>query len=441
MVTDDTSRQLRFWLPLLLAASLLFPSAMALAAEPELLDRIVAVVNEDVVLQSELDEEVQTIEQKLAQAGASDIPGDEVRKQALERLILQKLQLAEARKIGATVDEETLLMAMNNIAKQNGLSLDELAAALKEQGMSMEEYRRELRKEITLQRLRNREVISRIQVTKAEVDNYLAHAEENPGGRDAYHLRHILIPTPEGASSEEITAARKQAEEIVRRLNDGEDFATLASRYSAGQQSLEGGDLGWLEAGQVPTLFSRDLAHMERGEVRGPYQAASGFHIIKLDDYKGGDKNIIKQTHARHILIRTDELTSDQDARNRLEQLYQRIQGGEDFATLARAHSDDKGSAIKGGDLGWVNPGDLVPEFEEVMNSLPLNGLSEPFRTQFGWHIIQVLERRNHDATEEVKRDKAKLALRKRKADEALQLYLRKLRDQAFVEIRLDDQY
>ncbi len=441
MVTDDLYRRLQGWLPFLLALLLLSLGSGMAAAETQLLDRIMAVVNDDVVLQSELDQEVRSIEQKLAQVGAPDMPGNEIRKQALERLILEKLQLAEARRIGATVDDETLLLAMNNIAKQNGLSLDELAAALQEQGMSMEEYRDELRKEITLQRLRNREVISRIQVTKAEVDNYLAHAEENPGGRDAYHLRHILIATPDGASSEEIAAARKKAEDILQRLKNGEDFATLATRYSAGQQSLEGGDLGWLEAGQVPTLFIKDLATMEKGEVRGPYQAASGFHIIKLEDYKGGDKNIIRQTHARHILIRTDELTSDQDAKNRLDQLYQRIKGGEDFATLARAHSDDKGSAIKGGDLGWVSPGDLVPKFEEVMDALPINGLSEPFRTQFGWHIVQVLERRDHDATEEVKRDKAKLALRKRKADEALQLYLRKLRDQAFVEIRLDNDY
>ena len=441
MVTDDLYRRLQGWLPFLLALLLLSLGSGMAAAETQLLDRIVAVVNDDVVLQSELDQEVRSIEQKLAQVGAPDMPGNEIRKQALERLILEKLQLAEARRIGATVDDETLLLAMNNIAKQNGLSLDELAAALQEQGMSMEEYRDELRKEITLQRLRNREVISRIQVTKAEVDNYLAHAEENPGGRDAYHLRHILIATPDGASSEEIAAARKKAEDILQRLKNGEDFAALATRFSAGQQSLEGGDLGWLEAGQVPTLFIKDLATMEKGEVRGPYQAASGFHIIKLEDYKGGDKNIIRQTHARHILIRTDELTSDQDAKNRLDQLYQRIKGGEDFATLARAHSDDKASAIKGGDLGWVSPGDLVPKFEEVMDALPINGLSEPFRTQFGWHIVQVLERRDHDATEEVKRDKAKLALRKRKADEALQLYLRKLRDQAFVEIRLDNDY
>ena len=411
------------------------------AKENSFMDRIVAVVNDDVVLYSELQKEIATISGKLAQAGAPDLPRGELEKQALERLILHKLQLAEAKKLGISIDDETLNTAMSNIASQNGLTLEELEAALQEQGMSMDEYRRELRTEIILQRLHNREVVSRIRITKAEVDNYLTHAEENPGGRDAYHLRHILIATPDSASSAEISKARKQAEEIIQRLKQGEDFATLATRYSAGRQSLDGGDLGWLEAGQAPTLFLGELAKMERGDIRGPFHAASGFHIIKLEDYKGGDRNIVKQTHARHILVRTNELTSDDDARNRLQQLYQRIKGGEDFSALARAHSDDKGSAIKGGDLGWVSPGNLVPKFEEVMDALPEGGLSEPFRTQFGWHIVQALDRRDFDATDEVKRDKAKLALRKRKADEALQLYLRKLRDQAYVETRLEDDY
>ncbi|WP_456417945.1 peptidylprolyl isomerase [Thiolapillus sp.] len=438
MATERKALAHRF-LFFLLLTGLLALAQQAFAEENGLMDRIVAVVNDDVVLYSELQRETAIIRDKLAQAGAPDLPENELEKQALERLILHKLQMEEAKKLGISIDDETLNAAIGNIAAQNGLTPEELAAVLQEQGMSMEEYRRELRDEITLQRLRNREVISRIQVTKAEVDNYLTHAEENPGGRDAYHLRHILIATPDGASSADIAKARKQAEEIMQRLQQGEDFATLATRYSAGRQSLDGGDLGWLEAGQVPSLFLGELAEMDRGDVRGPFHAASGFHIIKLEDYKGGDRNIIKQTHARHILIRTNELTSDDDARNRLQQLYQRIKGGEDFAALARAHSDDKASAIKGGDLGWVSPGNLVPKFEEVMDALPEGGLSEPFRTQFGWHIVQVLDRRDFDATEEVKRNKAKLALRKRKADEALQLYLRKLRDQAFVETRLGD--
>lgn len=440
MVTEQKTFPRFFLFSLLLPFLFCFTPGAAIG-EDGLMDRIVAIVNDDVVLDSELREEESAIRSKLEQAGASDIPQDELREKALERLILYKLQMEEAKKQGISIDDETLLAAMNNIAAQNGLTLEELSEVLQKEGMSMDQYRQQLREEITLQRLRNREVISRIQVTKAEVDNYLAHAEENPGGRDAYRIRHILIPTPDGASSEEIAKARKQAVDILQRLKKGDNFASLASRYSAGRQALEGGDLGWLEAGQVPSLFLSELAEMERGDVRGPYHAASGFHIIKLEDYKGGNRNIIKQTHARHILIRTNELTSDNDAKNRLEQLYQRIKGGEDFAALARAHSDDKGSAIKGGDLDWVSPGNLVPKFEEVMDALPIGGLSEPFRTQFGWHIVQVLERRDFDATDEVKRNKAKLALRKRKADEALQLYLRKLRDQAFVETRLEDPY
>ena len=435
MVTDPKP-----FFTFLLTLLLLFLSLPLSAAEEdgELLDRIVAVVNDDVVLEDEFDKELASIHKKLEEMGSPDIPEQEVRKQALERVILRKLQLQEAKKLGIDVDDQTLQQAILSIAGRNGLTPAEMDKALVEEGISPEAYREQLREEIILQRLRNREVIGRIQVTKAEVDNYLAHAEQGAGGRTAYHLRHILIATPEGASSEQIAAARKKAEELVARLKKGEDFAALASRYSQGRQSLEGGDLGWMEAGQVPTLFAGEVATMDKGDIRGPLQTSSGFHIIKLEDYKGGERNVVKQTHARHILKRTDEVTSDQDARTRLEQLYQRIEGGEDFAALARAHSDDKASAIKGGDLGWVSPGSLAPKFEEVMDSLEVGELSKPFRTQFGWHIVQVLERRDKDVTSELRRDKAKQAIRDRKAEEALQLYLRKLRDQAFVETRLE---
>ena len=421
---------------LLLALLLLAGTA---GAEDQLLDRIVAVANDDVVLQSELDAEYAQLRARLAKMGATDLPDDEVRKQALERLILRKLQLQEAKRLGLEVDDLLVNQAIQNIAKRNGLTPAELEKALADEGISPADYRRQLREEILLQRLKAREVLNRIQVSKAEVDNYLAHADQDLSGRTAYHLRHILIPTPEGASSEEIAAARRQAESLVEQLRAGADFAALARRYSKGRQALEGGDLGWLDADQVPTLFAPQVAQMARGDIAGPLQATSGFHIIKLEDYKGGAQNLVQQTHARHILVRTDETTSDQDARTRLEQLYQRIQGGEEFAALARAHSDDKASAIKGGDLGWVNPGDLVPKFEEVMNSLQPGELSKPFRTQFGWHLVQVLERRQKDMTDEARRDKARKAIRDRKAEEAYQLWLRKLRDQAFVETRLDD--
>ena len=424
--------------PLLLLPLLWLLAFSTPAQERELLDRIVAVVNDDVVLQSEFDRELAEIRQKLEQLGATGIPDEEVRKQALERLILRKLQLQEAERLGITADDQTLQQALLAIARRNGLTPAEMEEAMKAEGISPEAFRAQLREEITLQRLRSREVINRIQVTKAEVDNYLANQAQQGDNSVSYRIRHILIATPEGASSEEIAQARRKAEEIVARLKKGEDFATLASRYSQGQQALKGGDLGWLPAGQVPTLFAQEVLSMNKGDIRGPLQASSGFHIIKLEDIQGSKTKIVRQTHARHILVRTDEITSDREARIRLEQLYQRIQGGEDFAALARAHSDDKASALKGGDLGWVTPGDLVPKFEEVMNSLEIGQLSQPFRTQFGWHIVQVLDRREKDVTAESKRDEARLAIRKRKSEEALQLYLRKLRDQAFVETRLE---
>ncbi len=423
--------------PLLLLLACTFAGALP-AQERQLLDRIVAVVNDDVVLQSEFEKELAEIRAKLKKLGAAGIPDEEVRKQALERLILRKLQLQEARKLGITADDQTLQQALQVIAQRNGLTIQEMEEEMKREGISPESFRAQLREEIILQRLRNHEVISRIQVTKAEVDSYLANQSQNGDQNAQYHLRHILISTPEGATTDEIARARKKAEEILARLQKGEDFATLASRYSDSRQSLEGGDLGWLPAGQVPTVFAQVVPAMQPGEVRGPFQTSSGFHIIKLEGVKGGGKKIVRQTHARHILIRTDETTSDREARIRAEQLYQRIKGGEDFAMLARANSDDKASAIRGGDLGWVSPGDLVPKFEEVMNRLQPGQLSEPFRTPFGWHIVQVLGRRQKDVTAAAKRDAAKLAIRKRKAEEAVQLYLRKLRDQAYVETRLE---
>ncbi len=410
-------------------------SAHAALRESQLLDRIVALVNEDVVLLSELLAEEQKMRELLAANNAPAMPADELRQQALERIMVRKLQLEEAAKLGIAIDDETLLKSIGTIAERNNLSIPELEKALIAEGMSMEAYRKDLREQIILSRLKNREVLGRIQITKAEVDNYLANAENLPGGRSAFHLRHILVPTPEGASSEEIAQVKAQTKKLISQLRQGADFAAIATRHSAGRQALEGGNLGWIESGKLPSLFTSELAVMERGEIAGPIQSASGFHIMKLEDYRGGDRSIIKQTHARHILIRADELTSDDAAHTRLQQLHDRITSGEDFAALARANSQDKVSAIKGGDLDWVSPGSLVPKFEEIMDSLEINAISEPFRSQFGWHIVQVLERRDHDATDEVRRDNARTALRNQKAEEAQTLYIRKLRDQAYVEI------
>ncbi len=304
--------------------------------------------------------------------------------------------------------------------------------------MNFDTFRHSMRDEIVVRRLRNREVTNRIQVTKSEVDSYL----ERSGGADgriAVKLLYIMVATPDGASPEVREQARVRAAGLVDKIREGGNFRSLAQQYSDDQSALQGGELGWLDVNGMPPLFQPYVATMEKGETQGPIAAGRGFHIIQLEDVRSGASNIVRQTHARHILVRTNEVTSDADARIRLEQLRERIVNGDDFDTLARSNSDDKASAIKGGDLGWSTPGNLVPAFEEQMDLLKDGEISQPFKTQFGWHIVQVLGRRDYDATDETRRDQARKAVRDEKAKEALESYLRRLRDEAYIELRLDD--
>lgn len=405
----------------------------------ELLERIVAVVNDDVVLSSELQAEAKRLYEDVQRIGARPPPEEALVRQALERLIIRKLQLSTAAQQGLSVDDETVAQAIGNIAQKNDLTLEELRETLATEGMSFPEFRENLRSEILVSRLRNREVVSRIQVTKAEVDSYLARGGDRPGGRTDFHILHLLVATPEGASPQQIESAKQRAQKFLTEINSGADFRTIAQNHSDGRQALRGGDLGWIKAAEVPTIFADEVASLSRGSVAGPLRSASGFHIIKLEDYKGSGRAIVAQTKARHILIRTDELTSDTDARQRLERLRARITGGDDFATLARSHSDDKASTVKGGELGWINPGDTLPQFEEEMARLAPGETSQPFKTDFGWHIVQVQDRRQYDVTDDVLRNKARQAIRDLKAQDAMELYLRRLRDEAYVEVRLED--
>lgn len=424
---------------LLLALSLLV--TLPAGAQELLIDRIIAVVGEDVVLLSELRIEATKVEQRLRQQGVFPMPGNAaIQKQAFDTLVMNKLQLAEAARLGIEADEETVSRAVAAIAENNGLSVPELQAALESEGMDFEGFRNSLRDEIVVRRLRNREVTSKVQVSKSEVDAYL---ERSGGleGRTAVQLLYIQIGVPADADPEQREAARVLASDIVERIGKGENFRALAQQYSTGQNALEGGDLGWIDVNGIPPLFQPYVAKMEVGEVQGPITAGQGFHIIRLEGVRGGASNIVPQTLARHILVRTDEVTSDTDARRRLEQLRERILGGDDFETLARANSDDKASAIKGGDLGWSSPGNLVPAFEEQMDLLQIGEISRPFRTEFGWHIVQVLDRRDYDATDETRRDQARKAVRDEKAKEALEGYLRRLRDEAYIELRFEDIY
>lgn len=401
------------------------------------LDRIIAVINDDVVMKSELDEKIRTVKNQLKEQGTTLPPSGILQKQVLDRLILTKLQIQMAENTGIRVDDESLNRTISNIAAENKLSLAQFREILESDGYSYEKFREDIRNEILTSRLRQRQVDNRITVTEREIRNFLDNQEHQGEVETEFSLAHILIATPEGSSAAEKDDAKKLADKIVADLQGGGDFVQAAATYSDGQDALDGGKLGWRKAGQVPTLFAEFVADMQKGDVSEVIRSSSGFHIIKLLDVRSTEQHVVTQTNARHILIRPDELISDDDARNRLQQLLLRIKGGDDFADLARGHSNDSVSAAEGGSLGWVSPGDLVPEFEAAMNALAPGEVSSPFKTQFGYHIVEVLERREHDSTEDVKRAKAREAIRRRKLEEAHQNWLREMRDDAYVEYRL----
>ena len=404
----------------------------------EELDQIVAVVNDDVITETELDNQLHFIEQQLRQRNTQMPPENILRRQVLDRQVLDRLQLQVAKRLGIRVDDEAVNHVLSNIADQNHLSLSEFRQVLANQGYDFANFREDIRNQMIISQLHKSQVEDKVTVTDQEVDNYLATMAARKGMNDEYHLAHILIALPESATPDQIQAARDKAEKVLQQLKTGADFEQTAVAVSAGQQALKGGDLGWIKAGQLPTIFADEVLRMEPGQISDLIRSPSGFHIIKLLDKRHGEQHIIKQTLARHILIRTNELVSDDDARQRLARLRERILAGADFGELARANSDDKVSAAEGGSLGWVSPGDLVPRFEEVMDSLKPGEISEPFRTNFGWHIVQVMARRDVDNTKQFERARAKELIRKRKADEALQNWLRQLRDESYVDYRLN---
>ncbi|WP_295622860.1 peptidylprolyl isomerase [uncultured Lamprocystis sp.] len=423
-----------FWLVAgLLCLGLTHPLANA-----EELDSIVAIVNDDVVVQSEVSREMaQTIPQ-LQEQGTPVPPPEQLRKQVLERLILKRLQQQRAKQLGITVDEAALTSAIQSIASRNNLSIEELQATLESSGMRFEAFREDTRMQILTGRLQNQEVVGTIQVSDQEVERFLQRDKGQLMPREQVRLQHILIALPDNPSPAQIAQAEAKAKQLIARLRGGADFAAVAAASSEGRTALQGGDLGWFEMAAVPSLVADKAQTMAQGEITDPIRSPSGFNIIRLAEIKGGVPGNVTQTKARHILIRPNELVADEDARIRLAQLRMRIVGGDDFATLARAHSDDTGSALKGGDLGWVNPGQTVPEFEAAMNKLAPNEVSEPVHSSFGWHIIQVQERRSQDTADELLRLKAKEAIQRRKVDEATDAWLKRLRDEAYVELRLD---
>jgi peptidyl-prolyl cis-trans isomerase SurA len=408
------------------------------SAPLEPVDKIVAVVNDDVITSTELDTRLHSIKEQLKNQ-SSPIPPDAVlKKQVLDRMILASLQLQLADRNGIRVDDETLNRTIERIAADNKLSLTEFRSVLEKEGYDFATFREDIRREILISRVQQRQVTDRIMVTEQEIDNFLAtqRAQGNTGAE--YHLAHILIAVPDASSSERIQAARQRAEDILKKLRAGANFQETAIAVSDGQQALQGGDLGWRKAGELPTLFVDTVTHMKTGDVSDLIRSPSGFHIIKLLEQRNEQRHIVTQTHARHILIRTDELTNDDAAQARLKDIRQRIQGGADFAALARQYSNDAATANNGGDLGWVNPGEMVPAFQAQMDKLATGEISKPFKTGFGWHIVQVLDRRRHDDTDAFIRSQAREAIHKRKTEEELQSWLARLRDDAYIENRLD---
>lgn len=423
----------RFLIAWMLAFGMLTPTLA------ETLDRIVAVVEDDVILEHELDKEVAAVGSKLRANNAMMPPDFVLRKQVLEHMVRDKLQRQLATRSGIQISDETLRNSVSDIAARNGMTVDAFKAELAGQGMDYKAFEDNLRNEIIINQLRGREISSRIKVTDAEVAHYMeTQSKSVSGGGGQYHLGHILISLPEGASASAIQKAQEKANAVVADLRGGKDFKQTAIGYSNDDNALKGGDLGWRTIGQIPTLFTDVVPTMKPGDVSDPIRSPSGFHIIKMLETEGSAQHMVTKTKVRHILIKTNELVDDAEAEKRLMALRDRIKDGDDFAQLARAHSDDKGSAINGGSLDWVAPGALVPPFEEAMNKLAINEISQPVQTQFGWHMIQVLDRENQDNSDQFKKDKIRDEIRKRKIEEETELWLQRLRDEAFVEIDLD---
>ncbi|TCK19321.1 periplasmic chaperone for outer membrane proteins SurA [Thiogranum longum] len=398
------------------------------------LNHIVAVVNNDVILQSELDNRERLVIEQLQKQDAQLPPQDVMRKQVLDRLILENLQLQIAERSGIRVDDETLNANLRSMAKQNGMTLTEFREVLEKDGFDYVAFREEFRNQIIMNKIRQQMVDNRVQVSEQEVDNLLASAAEFNDQSREYHLLHILISLPEAASPEQIQAAKKRAEDILARLKAGADFKQLAIAESDSQTALDGGDLGWRKTGQLPSFFSDVVGQLKAGQISDLIRTPSGFHIVKIEDIRGDEQHTVHQTQASHILLRPDALVSENEVKTRITQLYDRIMAGDDFAELARAHSQDPGSASQGGSLGWVSPGKMVPEFEKAMNELDVGEVSKPVKSRFGWHLIKVLDRRDHDDTEAYRRARVRESIRQRKTDEELEIWLRRLRDEAYVE-------
>lgn len=425
-------------LAVLAASAAVHAQTRDIGGRGDLLDRIAVVVNDGVVLQSQIDAQVTAVTRRLREQG-TPLPAPSVlRQQITERLVLQEIQLQRAQKLSLRVTDEALNSALREVAQQNHIEFAQLPDALAAEGVVYAEYREQMRREMTLSLLRQRDVYSRIYVSPREIDQFLVKAAADKTGEASYEVAHILLSLPEAASPGQLEQVEKRAEDVYQRALKGEDFGQLAVAYSQAQSALERGLIGWRKGNELPTFMAEVVTKMQPGEVSRPVRTPSGFHIIKLLNVKSDNQPlIVAQVHARHILMKPNELQDDETVRGRLQTIRDRIaSGAEDFAAIAKAVSEDPGSGSEGGDLGWTGPGTFVPEFEQMIAKLADNEISQPFRTQYGWHILQVLGHRTQDMSTDERKRRAFEQIRASKFDEETELWLRRLRDEAFVDYR-----
>lgn len=419
--------------------ALLLASPLALA-QTEMLDRVVAIVGEDVVLESELEERLASIKARIQQSGnAQGVPPDDVlREQVLDQLILERLQMEMGRRYGIEVSDEQLDQTIARIIQNNGLTEAQLRADLESEGQTMDGFREQIRREVWVNQIQQAVVNSRIDVNQQDIESFLASTDGKFATSPNYRLGHILLSVSSGVSDEEISEVQDEAERIRQELVDGADFEQMAITHSNDANALQGGEIGWRKLEQLPELFADVVAGLEEGDVSEPVRSGAGFHILKVHETRSNTGNsMVEQTKARHILIKTSEIVDDAAAEQKLTELRERVLNGESFADLAREHSEDIGSMLQGGDLGWTMPGQMVPAFDQTMNETDVGEVSEPFKSQFGWHILTVEERREQDMSEQMIRNQAANMLRERRFDEELQTWLAEIREEIYVEEKL----
>lgn len=422
-----------------LIAALVLSSISFQSNAAQELDQTIAIVEQDVILESELKRRMKAIARQLKEKNQPMPPMEILQEQVLDRMIVDSLQLQMANRAGVRISEQELNAALADIAKNNNMTIEQLRQSMIKDDVNWELFREDLRNEIKVARVRNGQVSRRINISEREIDNLVKLIDAEGAQNVQYHLGHILIPIKDSGDQASIQEAREKVQDLIKQLRNGADFSGLAIRHSAGQEALQGGDFGWRPAPQLPTLFAGPAKNLEIGGISDPLRSGSGFHIIKLLDKKGELKHIVQQVDARHILLMPNAIRDETTSKALIENLHQQLKDGADFAELAKEHSDDKGSAREGGKLGWSKPDKFVGPFKEAVETLPLNQISEPIKTQFGWHIVEVLGRRDADQTDELKRDRAARILQSRKFDEEVESWLREMRDNAYVEVLISN--